>query len=182
MPLDFHERSRRGSDEPHWDSVGTFVTRLAPLNDASSYHTGGYPEAFLPGARRIDAGGRPNPIVLPMLAVSLDMLVRKGQVEAIQRYLTSLTDILAEAIEGVPTSIVEVLPKAMRSGHIIGLRLKETADPTITIHDIAEDLQENARVCLAVRHGTIRLAPHVFVAPEEMSVVAAYIVNKYVSV
>jgi selenocysteine lyase/cysteine desulfurase len=177
-PLDFHERSRLGSDESSWDSVGTFEMTLSAN---ASYFTGGYPELFLPGARRIDAGGRPNPIVLPMLAVSLEILGRVGQVEAIQRYLTHLTDMLADAIERHPASIIEVLPKGMRSGHIIGLRLKETANSYITVHDLAKDLQENARVSLAVRHGCIRLAPHVYVTPEEVSQVVSFLTNKYVS-
>lgn len=178
-PLDFHERSRLGSEDPSWDSVGTFA--IHPSEDRS-YHTGGYPEAFLPGARRIDAGGRPNPVVLPMLAVSLETLCRSGQVEAIHAYLTYLTDMLAGEIENDPTSMIEVLPKSMRSGHIIGLRLKAAHSDGISIHDVAKNLQENARVCLAVRHGAIRLAPHVFITPENILKVASFLKMKYSTV
>eukprot|EP00971_Amphidinium_carterae_P317689 6315365-Amphidinium_carterae.1 len=35
----------------------------------------GYPIAYHAGARRLDAGGRPNPILLPMVEHSLSMVL-----------------------------------------------------------------------------------------------------------
>ena len=54
-PIDHHERSHVGSDQPAWDEVGA-------MNN-----TTGYPTLFFDGARRFDFGGRPNPILIPTL-------------------------------------------------------------------------------------------------------------------
>ena len=54
-PIDHHERSRVGSDQPSWDEVGAMNNTM------------GYPTVFFEGARRFDFGGRPNPILIPMI-------------------------------------------------------------------------------------------------------------------
>ena len=54
-PIDHHERSREGSDNPAWDEHGAMA----------GAH--GYPEPFFPGARRLDGGGRANPTIMPMV-------------------------------------------------------------------------------------------------------------------
>uniref|UniRef100_A0A6U4FWE9 Aminotransferase class V domain-containing protein n=2 Tax=Phaeomonas parva TaxID=124430 RepID=A0A6U4FWE9_9STRA len=61
-PLEFHERRRRGSDSATWDEVGA-MTRA------------GYPDAPVPGAARFDAGGRPNPVVVPMVREGLGVVL-----------------------------------------------------------------------------------------------------------
>jgi hypothetical protein len=47
--LEHHERNREGSDHPNWDALGAMGAR-------------GYPDVYKGGARRFDAGGRPNPV------------------------------------------------------------------------------------------------------------------------
>ena len=47
--IEQHERNREGSDHPDWDALGV-------MRDT------GYPDVYKGGARRFDAGGRPNPV------------------------------------------------------------------------------------------------------------------------
>jgi len=57
----------------------------------------GYPTQFQEGARRLDAGGRPNPICIPMLAKALEQ-VAEWTPERVALYCRPLTDRIAGEI------------------------------------------------------------------------------------
>ena len=73
QPLEAHERRRVGAvqDARAWDEVGAMVN-----DDEDNGGGGGYPEALVGDASRLDAGGRTNPITLPMLAQGLKQVRR----------------------------------------------------------------------------------------------------------
>ncbi len=62
--LEHHDRNRQGADEPYWDHVGAMTLQ-------------GYPTELMAGARKLDAGGRPNPVLVPTLARALDMVTAR---------------------------------------------------------------------------------------------------------
>jgi len=143
-PLDHHDRQRLNSDNPAWDEVGS-MTDL------------GYPTAFKQGARRLDSGGRPNPVVLASLRVSL-ALILAWTPEAIQSYLSVLTDSLAERVSAMNCGL-EVLPKEQRSGHILGLRC--SSECAYTVPELVSALRQRG-VFVSARVGVVRVSPHIY--------------------
>lgn len=165
LPLDHHERSREGAQHSFWDDIGTMGTA-------------GYPEVFQKGARRIDAGGGYNFVQMAMLEASLQLLTTRWSPRRIYPYLTSLTDALANHIcKAFPSGPLYVLPKAQRSGNIIGIRVSDSAHWAITPERIVEDLQSAHNIIAVVRLGVIRISPYIFHSIEDMERVALSLVD-----
>jgi selenocysteine lyase/cysteine desulfurase/dTDP-4-dehydrorhamnose reductase len=112
QPLDHHERGRLGSDGEGWDEI--IFTHPT---------TGFYPEGLYPDARRLDAGGKANPIVVPMVRAALQFVLRVG-VETIQQTTRALTNALADQLLTVFREHVVIRPEARRSAHIFGVRFR----------------------------------------------------------
>lgn len=187
-PLDMHERSRLGSDTVFWDSVGTMhsvsrgeqrphgVYSCGTEGDMLSKQNGsniavycrddklGYPVAFVSGARRISAGGRPNPIVMPMLKESLKLILSWTPF-CIEEYLRKLTDALATWIEQKCKGFL-VNHRAIRSAHIIGIQV----DSQLLCVSPAEVIKTllAAGVHTVLRHGSIRISPYMYNNEEDM--------------
>jgi selenocysteine lyase/cysteine desulfurase len=65
QPLDQHGRSRLiNATNPLWESQPSIMT------------SNGYPSAFYPDSRRLDGGGKPHDIMLPMLKAALQEVVK----------------------------------------------------------------------------------------------------------
>lgn len=160
MPLDMHDRNRVGCDNTvTWDEVGV-------MNNDS-----GYPEAFMPGARRLDDGGHPNPVMFSTLSQSLE-LVLTWSPAGIQQALTALTDQLVSEVAKHPvlTGMFHTWPKSARSGHIVGLRLRKPWAETnmLSLSAIGSELKKK-NVFVSIRGGAIRVSPYIFNRPEHIS-------------
>ncbi|MFN2586830.1 MAG: aminotransferase class V-fold PLP-dependent enzyme [Actinomycetota bacterium] len=111
-----------------------------------------YTDAFAPGARRYDVGGRSNFALLPMAVAALEQILEWG-VEAIESYTGALTD---EIAAGAADLGWDVAPRERRARHMLGLRrpggIPEKLGETLTA----------AEVYVSVRGSSIRVSPHVY--------------------
>lgn len=112
-----------------------------------------YRDEYQPGARRFDVGERSNPILLPMLAAALELLLGWGVAE-VQRYCRSLTgDLVAEAVR-VGYFVEE---EEWRASHLFGIR----APAGVELPELQARLAER-RVAVSVRGSALRVSPHVY--------------------
>ncbi|KAL3916883.1 MAG: hypothetical protein SGPRY_006632 [Prymnesium sp.] len=78
-PIEHHDRNREGAQH----------VECLPMDDS-----GRYPSEFMNGARRLDSGGRPSYIIMPMIRESLNILVKQLTVPRVtaelRRYTTEL--------------------------------------------------------------------------------------------
>jgi selenocysteine lyase/cysteine desulfurase len=139
-PLDQHGRGRDlGGDD--WDAS---KDEMGPS---------GYPEQFLKDARKFDSGGKPNPILLPMLRSSLEHVVTLDQTELQQ----TLRDLMQPLLKWVHLSGKFSLP-ASHPNHLVGIRpVNMTPDQMI---GFCNRLQSEKGIYLAVRCGAFRISPY----------------------
>ena len=115
---------------------------------------GGYPTAFMAGARRLDSGGRPSYLMLPQLRVSLELLTTTLHLPKIIGTLRLRTDAIAARAAALG---FDVPPP--RSASIIGLR------PSAAMPDAAALVASLARRSppVVVSEPSARFAsPHVY--------------------
>eukprot|EP00040_Diaphanoeca_grandis_P018848 m.99191 g.99191 ORF g.99191 m.99191 type:complete len:437 (-) comp27136_c0_seq1:96-1406(-) len=143
QPFDQHEKNRLGSDDVYqWDEVG-----------AMSHD--GFPTEFMHGARRFDAGGRPNPILHPMLAKALE-LVLAWSPTAVRQHTAVLSRRLHDKINdhAAYTAVADQLRLCQdHSDHLVGLLLPTYCDAS----RVANLLQQRG-IYLSVRAGALRIA------------------------
>jgi dTDP-4-dehydrorhamnose reductase len=157
-PIDHHERSRVGSDQPAWDELGAMD------------NVTGYPTPFMPGARRFDFGGRPNPIIVPMVREAL-RLILYWTPEKIQAYLRTLTDQLVSSLQ-VSCPLLDCKSREERCGHILGVRFRSWSGTAASSVSTLGQLLKERNVVVSVRAGWLRIAPYVFNTLPEMVTVA----------
>jgi selenocysteine lyase/cysteine desulfurase len=143
-PLDQHGRGRDlGSD--NWNAS---KDEMGP---------DGYPEKFFDDARKFDSGGRPNPIILPMLRASLDHVVSLdcSQTQA------QLKGILQPFLDWVKSTEKFVLP-AEHPYHLLGIRpsANNPMTPDAMI-EISSRLQKEKGIYIAIRCGAFRISPYI---------------------
>eukprot|EP00301_Raphidiophrys_heterophryoidea_P005962 c12446_g2_i4.p1 GENE.c12446_g2_i4~~c12446_g2_i4.p1 ORF type:complete len:419 (+),score=81.28 c12446_g2_i4:37-1257(+) len=152
VPIEFHEHNRYGADA---DTCLPFINRDDFV---------GYEERFKSGARRFDSGGRPNPILLPMINEGLKQVLDWSP-EWIQKSISSMTQQIcqhAEAI-GLQTTF------RASAGHMVGI-CRDIANPT-SHHDFADQLSKFLRahnIHTSSRFGFVRVAPHVYCSPRDI--------------
>ena len=131
--------------------------------------TAGYPTAFKPGARRLDAGGRPNPVVLPTVAAGLELVLSWGVADV----AATLGALGAPAVARARALGLWVPSDGHRAPHLFGVRPGDWAERRAS----ADDLAWCARAAAALRArgvhvtgrlGAIRTAPHVYNTPADM--------------
>mmetsp|Transcript_52565 Transcript_52565/g.71736 ORF Transcript_52565/g.71736 Transcript_52565/m.71736 type:complete len:149 (-) Transcript_52565:216-662(-) len=114
---------------------------------------GGYPTTFQPGARRLDGGGRTNPITLPMLAAGLRQVCEWHQSTRIQ-------DLLAEKVDRIKQAAAKVgLVCPPDTRHFVGIYANPTG--TRSMQAIHQDLKQHGVVC-SLRSGALRVSPHLY--------------------
>lgn len=146
QPLDQHGRSRKVAVDggSSWDAA---KNEMGP---------NGYPAEFCKDARKFDGGGKPNPILLPMLRASLEQVVQLDVLRAQQEL-----KVLTQPILDWASQNDFVLTPGPHAAHLIGIRpgLKSTLTPQRMI-DIANELQQEG-IFIAVRCGAFRISPYV---------------------
>ena len=147
MPLDHHERRRRGADDPAWDESGAFVPGA------------GYPTDFVDGeASRLDAGGRPNIVTAPMLRAGLEQVAAWGPA----RVAAALRPLTERVARGARALGFAVPSPAERAPHIVGLRVPGGAGPSMPdVRAVGKFLQARG-VSVSVRAGAIRVSPFLY--------------------
>lgn len=130
LPLDHHERAREGSEQAAWDEE-IFM-------DGNGF----YPSEFFAGARRLDAGGRPNPVWIPAIHSALK-LIDCISVPVIHQHLSNYCDALVSKLMLFPnySQYFVVAPRHQRGGHFFGLcfhnlKLLQAVHTTLKEHNI----------------------------------------------
>ena len=147
-PLEQHDRNREGAQH----------VECLPMD-----HTdGGYPTAFQHGARRLDSGGRPSFIVMPMLLQSLKLLVEDIGIHRLSAWLAGYTAAIAFAATALGFSV----PRHHAPG-ILGLRPASSMPDAATIVEQLGKRQPKP-VLVSERLGAIRVSPHLYNTREDL--------------
>jgi selenocysteine lyase/cysteine desulfurase len=112
-----------------------------------------YRTGYRAGARRYDAGQTSNFSMVPAIETALAQTL-EWTIDGIASYTRGLTGRIAEHASRLG---LEVAPTRHRSNHLIGVRLKGSADPVAISRKLAE-----ADIFVSVRGDSIRVAPHVY--------------------
>jgi selenocysteine lyase/cysteine desulfurase len=113
----------------------------------------GYPTAFFGDARKFDAGGKPNPVLLPVLRAALEEVAAVDMREAQGR----LEALLAPFLEWAGKHGYRF--PASHAPHLVGIR---PAAPVSTerMLSVASRLEAAHGVVVAVRCGAFRISPY----------------------
>ena len=138
--MDYHGRSRDLPGGTNWEAR---KNGIGP---------NGYPEKFLDDARKFDSGGKPNPILLPMLRASLEQVVLIDREKTQESFKTLLDPLVSWA-----RSHGYTVPCEPRAYHLLGI---EPPGRTIDeLLDMANSLKMNG-IIVAVRCGALRISPY----------------------
>jgi kynureninase len=153
-PLDRHGRSRYMKDGPNWESYPNQMTQK------------GYPERYVLDARKFDSGGKPNPIVLPMLQKSLEHVVARINLETCQEQLRKIVE---PFLKWAATNQDKFqLPRPPHAYHLIGIQPTDEWLSIAQMLEIANKLQNDYKVFIAVRCGIFRISPYLDTTTQTM--------------
>jgi selenocysteine lyase/cysteine desulfurase len=126
-----------------------------------------YRDAYAPGARRYDVGERSNFVLLPMANTAMQQVLDWG-VENISETIGQLTDLIEQraAEHGI-----EAAPAKHRGRHMIGLHLGPSAPEDLATRLATEN------VFVSVRGDSMRVSPHLYNTPEDVSRLFEVLVN-----
>ena len=126
----------------------------------------GYPLEFQPGARRLDSGGRPSHILMPMLRSALSLLLDEIGVETLVGQLRRRTSAIASAARQLGFHV-----PSRHSAAFVGIY------PAGWMEEIglsaAEIVNQLSRwkpkpVIVAERFGALRISPHLYNTDDEI--------------
>ena len=149
QPLEFHERTRHGGDDPNWDLVGIMSAE-------------GYPQQSRPDASGLGSGGRPNPVLMPMLRSSIEQVASWHTVD-------EKGVMASKAAEWAHPAIQRVAACAQCLGldvphetapHMIGIRIRDDdsriSDKLSTLRSLLSHMKSRGVYC-ALRVQAIRV-------------------------
>jgi len=148
--FDHHERIRIGSEGD----------KDLPFLCGSSNAENGYEMRYRPGALRLQAGGRPNPVLLPMVAEGLAQVMEWG----VER-VASMLRIMTSKIQAGAAAMGYLIPPQPSAPHIIGLRVPKSWNCKAI--DCVEFLDEH-KIMVSERLGVIRISPSVYNTDKEV--------------
>ena len=122
-----------------------------------------YTDQLRPAASRFDMGEHPNFVAVPMLTASLEQILAWG-VENIQAHCSELLAHVSRELEG---SEFAMTPPGERADHLFGIHFMDMS----RVPGIMEALQKR-RIFVSVRGNAIRVSPHVYNRPEDLSTLA----------
>lgn len=117
------------------------------------------------GARRLDAGGKPNPTLLPAMRESLRLLLESwtlgGDLRRVERELRRRTTRLVRAL----APLERAGSVRVRSGapHVVGVRPSATDAAAVV-----ERLRTQHRVHAAAKEGWVRVSPYLYNADDDV--------------
>jgi selenocysteine lyase/cysteine desulfurase len=142
----------------------------------------GYAEDFARGARRFDAGGRPNPILLPMVSAALKQVMawRPDRIEV------SLKPLMARLVSGARA--LDLVTPRHHGPHLVGIgpgpqdvpqggcHIEELAEYAELLAarekwaDEASSYLHSRRIFVSSRGGSLRVAVHVYNSIEDVGI------------
>ena len=188
LPLDQHERGR-------WvmtDGGADYYINAATRGHFMDPNTGYYPKAFATDARRFDAGGKANPMLLPMLRAALNEVVQLNVHNAQERLKRIMQPLLQWCHDHH-----FVVPSQPHVYHLIGIQpppMKIRSTTTTTTDDtsqlpvlqphvhanrlspkqlvqVVRHLQEEHGIVLQARCGGLRISPYLDTSPQDVQTV-----------
>ena len=149
-PIEQHDRNREGAQH----------VECLPMDPRE-----GYPAAFQHGCRRLDSGGRPSYIVMPMLRTSMRYLVEELRVDRVSEWLSAYTAEIARRASGLGFSA----PRRHAPG-IVGLRPdpQTMPDAATIVRRLKVGGAARRPVLVSERLGAIRISPHVYNTREDL--------------
>ena len=125
-----------------------------------------YRDEYQPGAIRYDVGERSNFVLLPMLCAALEQVVEWGP-ETVSAYTREL---LSGAVPQLRELGCRVEDDAWRAPHLLGVRVPTGLD----VASLARELARR-QVSVSVRGNAIRVAPHLYNEPDDVTALVAVI-------
>jgi selenocysteine lyase/cysteine desulfurase len=119
---------------------------------AAASSTSGYPDDFMPGARRYDVGERSNFITLPMLKVALRQLLDWGT----ENIEATVAPLVAEINRRAVALGLAVPKPGLGANHFTGLRFAAAFPSTL------ESALADANVYVSRRGNTLRISPYLY--------------------
>lgn len=163
QPLDQHDRAR----DWHGQSIA-YRNTLTPS---------GYPADFVAGARKFDAGGRTQPILMPMLRTGMEKVVAtifsndKDVNSGVYQAQAQLHTLMQPFRDWVATQNATFHPlpsdPATHSSHILGLM--PTKLSTDKMLEVATRLAKEKGIIISVRCGMFRIAPYLDNTPGDVA-------------
>lgn len=144
-PLVFDEHNRDGADGD----------KVLPFDISAP----GYSEAFQPGARRFDAGGRPNPILLPMVEAALTQILQWRP----ERIMATVLPLVQRVVAGAK-SLGLTVPQ-YHAPHIVGVGAGLEVVGEVARSEWSEDASAHLKkrgIFVSSRVGVLRVAPNVY--------------------
>ena len=111
-----------------------------------------YQSTYQPGAARYDVGERSNFILVPMLAASLELIL-KWTPERIEAYCQGLSSILVQGASSLGFS----LEREWRSSHLLGLRMPEGLELGVLKAEL-----DARQIFVSLRGSALRVSPNVY--------------------
>lgn len=124
-----------------------------------------YQEAYAPGARRFDAGGRAQLVLLPMLTAALERVVA-WRPSRIQATCAALAAPAREALGALGCDLDAAGDP--HASHLFAVRPPRRATMAALRAALAR-----RRVYISLRAGMLRIAPHVYNAPDDVDALIA---------
>lgn len=119
-----------------------------------------YEEQYQPGALRYDVGEHSNFILLPMFRTALKQVL-SWKPEKIQEYCKEL---MGGSIDELRTLGFLVEEESFRGHHLFGIRVPEN----IRVENLQKQFKKH-KVSISVRGDAIRVSPHVYNDPKDVS-------------
>ena len=133
--------------------------------DSNQFHRlADYQPAYRPGAYRYNMGEHSNFTQMPMLEASLNQLLHY-QPERIQAYCKNL---MAAALPELESLGYRIEPESGRGHHLLGVWVPDHADPMAVSRALLEK-----DVSVSARGRAIRVSPHVYNSPQDVSALVA---------
>ena len=151
VPLEYHEHKRLGAS-------GDVCLPFKTNNEMDNLP---YEEMYKSGAMRFCAGGRINPIIIPMLAHSLNKITYEWGVENISWLIKeNMTDNIKRTCDYLG------LTTAKNYHHIIGI--KQAGNPDFP-KQISEWLKDKINIDISARFKYLRVAPQIYNTRRELA-------------
>jgi len=149
VPLDQHCRGRDLAGGSEWDASQDLIG------------PDGYPEKFFQDARKFDGGGKPNPVLLPMLRAALEEVVYLD-LSRVQAYLKAL---MTPLLDWARSHDFDLTPGS-HAYHLVGIRPKHLTPHQMV--EIASRLEAEEQIYIAVRCGAFRISPYIDTEREDI--------------
>ncbi len=159
ISLEYHEHKRMGASG---NVCLPFRLCSRDDNNGDNNITMPYEEQYQSGAMRFCSGGRVNPIIIPMLAHSLNTIVYSWGVENISWLIkTFMTDKIKSECDKLGLYTVK------NYNHILGVR--QVGNPKFP-EQISKWLKEKKNIIVSARFKYLRVAPHVYNTQRELHI------------